>query len=89
MDLHFVNMIEEKYQCIICSPNSKAFCQQCRIFHVTKSTNYFCSYCNPDKPTIQKTKENRVKKFLEENNYIYLNIINIVHIKIKDIFQIL
>lgn len=28
-----------------------------------------CTYCNPDKPTRQKTKELKVKTFLEENNY--------------------
>jgi hypothetical protein len=39
---------------------------------VNKNSNYLCSYCNPDKPTRQKTKELRIKTFLEENNYIFI-----------------
>jgi hypothetical protein len=53
----------------ICSPNTKSYCVQCKLFRVNKSTKYLCSYCNPEKSKRQKTKEIRVKTFLEENNY--------------------
>lgn len=62
-----------KQNCITCTPDSKYFCKYCRLFGgVTKKTNYLCSYCNPDKTKRQKTKEIRVKTFLEENNYKFV-----------------
>ena len=61
-----------KNSCIICSPNSNRFCKDCRLYMVSKNTNYLCSYCNPDKPTRQKKKELRLKKFLEDNNYEFI-----------------
>jgi hypothetical protein len=60
-----------KNYCIECSPNSKAFCTNCRIFRVTIRSNYLCSYCNPNSTTRQKTKEIKIKKWLEENEYIF------------------
>jgi hypothetical protein len=63
---------KRKERCITCTPDSKAFCKSCRLFLVKKKTNFLCSYCNPDKPTRQKTKEIRVKTFLEENNYKFI-----------------
>jgi len=60
---------KRKSQCRICSPNSNKFCKQCRLFYVTKNTNYLCSYCNPDKPARIKVRELKVKTFLEENQY--------------------
>ena len=73
---------KQKQKCIICSPNSKYFCKKCKLFSVDKRVNYLCSYCNPDKPTRQKTKEIELKTFLEKNNYnfeynkhcIYINL---------------
>lgn len=62
----------KKSYCKICSPNTKSYCVQCKLFRVNKKTNYLCSYCNPDKPKRQKTKEIRVKTFLEENNYTFV-----------------
>ena len=47
-------------------------CRSCKLFQTGKRTNWLCSYCNPDKPTRQKTKEIRVKEFLEECNYDYI-----------------
>jgi hypothetical protein len=63
---------KQKQDCITCSPNSKKFCKSCRLFHVSKNTNFLCSYCNPNKTKRQKTKEIRVKTFLEENNYQFI-----------------
>ena len=40
----------------------------CRLFYVTKRTNYLCSYCNPEKSKLVKTKENRLRDFLTKNN---------------------
>jgi hypothetical protein len=60
---------KRKEYCITCNPNSKYFCKQCRLFRVEKKNNFLCSYCNSDKPTHQKSKEIRVKTFLEEYNY--------------------
>jgi hypothetical protein len=59
----------KKKVCIICSPNSNQFCKECKLLQVNKKTNYLCSYCNPHKPTRQKTKELKLKNFLKENNY--------------------
>lgn len=47
-------------------------CRSCKLFSTNKKSKYLCSYCNPDKPTRQKTKEMRVKTFLEECNYDYI-----------------
>jgi hypothetical protein len=63
----------QKHHCITCTPDSKFFCKSCRLFGgVKKKNNYLCSYCNTDKPTRQKTKELKVKTFLEENNYTFI-----------------
>ena len=51
--------------------NSK--CRSCKLFSTNKRTNYLCSYCNPLKPTRQKTKEMRVKTFLEECKYDFIH----------------
>jgi hypothetical protein len=64
---------KRKDYCIICTPETKYFCKSCRLFAVTKKNNYLCSYCNPDKPSRQKTKELKVKTFLEENNYKFIH----------------
>lgn len=64
---------KQTYYCIECSPNSKAFCTSCKLFMVKKKNNYLCSYCNPDKPIRQKTKELKVKTFLEEQGYKFIH----------------
>ena len=51
----------------------KLKCKSCEIFLTKKKNNFLCSYCNPDKPTRQKTKELKVKTFLEENNYTFIH----------------
>lgn len=48
-------------------------CRSCKLFQTCSKTKYLCSYCNPDKPTRQKTKEMRVKTFLEECNYKFIH----------------
>jgi len=48
-------------------------CRSCKLFQTRSKTKYLCSYCNPDKPTRQKTKEMRVKTFLEECNYKFIH----------------
>ena len=47
-------------------------CRSCKLFQTHSRTKWLCSYCNPDKPTRQKTKEMRVKEFLEECNYKFV-----------------
>jgi hypothetical protein len=59
-------------RCNICSPNNKSLCTSSRLFHVLKKNNYLCSYCNPIKPLYTKTRENRVKQLLEENNFKFI-----------------
>ena len=46
-------------------------CHSCKLF-IASNKPYMCSYCNPDKPTRQKTKELKLKTFLEENNYQFI-----------------
>jgi hypothetical protein len=48
-------------------------CRSCKLFSTNKRTKYLCSYCNPEKSKHQKTKEMRVKTFLEENNYTFIH----------------
>ena len=48
-------------------------CRSCKLFQTHSRTKWLCSYCNPDKPTRQKTKEIRVKTFLEECNYKFIH----------------
>jgi hypothetical protein len=43
-------------------------CRGCNIFSTQKKP-FLCSYCNPDKTSRRKTKELKLKTFLEENNY--------------------
>jgi len=59
--------------CRICSPNSNAFCKSCRLFFVKKSTNYLCNYCNPTTKLREKTKEIKLKNFLEHHYPILHN----------------
>jgi hypothetical protein len=63
--------IKRKNNCITCSPNSNAFCIKCRLFHVSKNTNYLCGYCNPERKHHTKTRENNLKLFLEQQNYTF------------------
>lgn len=72
MKNNFCEHNTRKERCIICTPDTKHFCTSCRLFVVKKSNNYLCSYCNPDKKTIQKTKEVRLKTFLENENYKFI-----------------
>jgi hypothetical protein len=64
--------------CLKCSPNTKAFCVSCRLFKVNNKTNYLCSYCNLQKPVRQKTKEIKLKKWIDENykDFIYNKKVN-------------
>jgi hypothetical protein len=48
-------------------------CRSCKLFQTNYVNNYLCSYCNPNKSTRLKTKELKVKKFLEENNYTFIH----------------
>jgi hypothetical protein len=50
----------------------KMKCKSCKLFSVGKPP-YLCSYCNPDKTTRQKTKELKVKTFLEEHGYTFIH----------------
>ena len=60
-------------QCKLCSPNSNAFCHNCREYLVTKRTNYLCSFCRPDSPARQRTREFKVKAFLEQAGYTFIH----------------
>jgi hypothetical protein len=64
--------------CIICKPNTKYFCKGCRLFVVTKKTNYLCSYCETNKPSRQKTKEIKLKKWIDDNyqGFVYNKKVN-------------
>lgn len=55
-----------KPTCIICSPNSKYYCSNCRLIRVDKRTNFLCSYCNPKSSKRTKTKEFKLKLYLEQ-----------------------
>lgn len=45
-------------------------CRSCKLFQTEKINNYLYSYCNPNKKTKRlKTKELKVKTFLEEQGY--------------------
>jgi hypothetical protein len=43
-------------------------CKSCYLFIAHKRTNFLCSYCNPNKPKYQKTKEMQVRQLLEKHN---------------------
>lgn len=43
-------------------------CKSCYLFIAHKRNNYLCSYCNPNKPKYQKTKEMQVRQLLEKHN---------------------
>ena len=62
-----------KSHCKDCSPNSKYFCKECKIFVVSKKNNYLCSYCNPNQSKYKKTKEIKLKTFLESCNYKFIH----------------
>lgn len=65
---------KQKYQCISCSPDTKYYCISCSLFGgVSKQNNYLCSYCNTDKPSRKKTKEERVKQLLLDNNLEFIH----------------
>jgi len=52
------------------SQQERRRCRSCNLFQTEKINNYLCSYCNPDKKTKRlKTKELKVKTFLEEQSY--------------------
>jgi len=64
---------KRKNTCKICSPNSNAFCKSCKLFIVKKSNDYLCNYCNPTTKLREKTKEMKLKGFLEEHYPILHN----------------
>ena len=64
---------KRKERCKNCSPNSNNFCHGCRLYQVNKKTNYLCSYCSPITNKRLKTKEMKVKKFLEKYYNITYN----------------
>jgi len=48
-------------------------CRSCKLFAAETKNNYLCSYCNPNKKTKRlKTKELKVKTFLEEQGYKFI-----------------
>lgn len=57
---------KQKDTCKICSPNSNAFCKNCRLFRVTIRSNHLCSYCNPNRKSKGKTKELKLKQWIDE-----------------------
>ena len=63
--------IHEKVRsiCIICTPNTKKYCINCRTLQDKKSNNYLCSYCNPNKKHMYKIKELKLKNWLDNNNF--------------------
>lgn len=63
----------KKERCLKCSPNTKEFCVNCRLFHVTKRTNYLCNYCRPDSTKHQKTREIQVKTLLEKHQFEFIH----------------
>jgi hypothetical protein len=65
---------KHKRTCRICSPNSNAFCKSCKLFQITKSNNYLCNYCNPTTNLREKTKEMKLKSFLEEHYTVIHNV---------------
>lgn len=48
-------------------------CTSCNLFRVVKINNYLCAYCNPIKSNRFRTKENEIKKLLENNNINFIN----------------
>lgn len=57
------------FLCIICTPDSKYYCKKCRIYRVQGGKNSLCSECNPVTTKSGKTKELKVKEFLEISGY--------------------
>jgi hypothetical protein len=53
--------IRQEY-CKICG--GSGLCRGCQLYKVTKNTNYFCSYCNPNPTVHQHTKELEIKQLL-------------------------
>ena len=66
------------FMCKICSPNSKYFCKSCKLFTVRNTNNYLCSYCNPEKKKRQKTKELKLKTWIDTHysEFIYNKKVN-------------
>ena len=48
-------------------------CISCGLFQVNINTNYLCGYCNPNKSTGVKTKENIIRDILLEKNYNFIH----------------
>ena len=44
----------------------------CRLFRVSKSNDYLCSYCDPVKTIKRKTRENRVRDLLNKNGIAFV-----------------
>ena len=40
-------------------------CRSCKLFQTKSKSKYLCSYCNPVSSNREKTKENKLKTFLE------------------------
>jgi len=61
---------EENKEKHLKSQQERRKCRSCKLFQTEKINNYLCSYCNPDKKNKRlKTKELKVKTFLEEQGY--------------------
>jgi hypothetical protein len=44
-------------------------CINCNVFQTRKENDYLCSDCNPNSAKKTGTKENKIKKLLEDNGY--------------------
>ena len=65
---------KRRYSCPTCSPNSNAFCHGCpQKTLVFKRNNYLCQYCRPDGSARQRTREYKIKAFLEKSGYTFIH----------------
>lgn len=65
-----------KTRCGLCGGSET--CKSCRLFIAPKKNNNLCSYCNPEKKKRQKTKELKLKTWIDEHytDFIYNKKVN-------------
>lgn len=64
---------KRRNMCNLCSGHTKVFCKVCHLFIVGKSTDHYCSYCNPNSPQSMRRKEEKIRRLFEEDGLKFIN----------------
>jgi hypothetical protein len=66
--IYCFNRNENRYNNLISTK-----CVNCNVFQTKKENDHLCQYCNPNSVKRMGTKENKIKKLLEDQGYDFIH----------------